>query len=243
MSHSLRLPSRPAARSGFTLVELLVVIAIIALLAGVAMGPITGALKTAKDNAGMQTTHALYLADFQYSIDNSTSQGSFADAADAGGIAQALINGGYITDPSIFYLSGSSATKFSGANAATSIQASNVSWDFYGVNGTGGGGGSAGSTSSSFNGISTSDPDQLPLIWATGNKVNLPTSPGEYGTAIVNGNGKNPFGTDGIAVAYKSGSSSFRKVTQLSSLTISNFVDNSYTPPTNTTYVVRTGSN
>jgi prepilin-type N-terminal cleavage/methylation domain-containing protein len=216
-----------SGKGGFTLVELLVVIAIIALLAGIAIGPITHAMSVAKDNAGMQTTHSIYIADFQYSIDNS----HFADAADSGGIAQGLLQGGYVSDPTLFYLGGNT-TKYTGTDAAHGMQAQNVSWDFLGT-GTGG----------SYNGLSTSDPDQLPLVWSTGNKIVIPAAGGTYGTATINGNGKNYYNTDGIPVAYKSGVSTFHHPTDVTTGTISNFIDNSYNPPANTTYLVRAGSN
>jgi prepilin-type N-terminal cleavage/methylation domain-containing protein len=214
-----------SGKGGFTLVELLVVIAIIALLAAVAMGPITGAMRTAKDNAGMQTTHALYVADFQYNIDNN----NFADGADAGAIAQNLLNGGYISDPSIFFIAGGSTTKFTGSNAAQGITAQNVSWDFLGSGAT-------------YTGLTTSDPEQLPLVWSTGNTITIPAAAGSYGTATVNANGKNAYGTDGIPVAYLSGASSFKKVSNITTLSITQFIDDSYTPPTTSDYVVRFGS-
>jgi prepilin-type N-terminal cleavage/methylation domain-containing protein len=231
------LPARSSSRGGFTLVELLVVIGIIALLAGVALGPITGAMKTAKDNAAMQTTHSLYLADFQYSVDNAT-QGQFADAADAGFIAQALLNGGYIQDPTIFYLSGGNAQKWQTAGAAAGITKAFVSWDFMGVNGP-----AAGGTTPDI-GVGTNDPDQLPLIWSTGNTINIPTGQGGVaGTAVVNGAGKNPLGTDGIPVVFKSGSSVFKKTTLIGPPpTIATFIDASFVPANATNYVVRDGS-
>lgn len=221
-----------SGKGGFTLVELLVVIAIIALLAAVAIGPITGAMKTAKDNAGMQTTHAIYVADFQYNIDNN----NFADGADSGVIAQALMNGGYISDPSIFLIKGGGTTPFVGANAAQNIQATNVSWDFLGSSPAGSG------STTTYSGLTTSDPEQLPLVWSTGNTIVIPTAAGVFGTATVNGNGKNGFGTDGIAVAYLSGASAFKKVSNITTLNIAQFIDNSYTPPANPTYQVRFGS-
>jgi prepilin-type N-terminal cleavage/methylation domain-containing protein len=206
-----------SGKGGFTLVELLVVIAIIALLAGIAIGPITGALKTAKDNGGMQTTHSLYIADFQYSIDNSTYPNCFADGADGGAVANALLNGGYITDPTIFWQGGKATKPVAGQGGgngkAASLTAANVSWDFMGY--------------TSGSGLSSNDPDQVPLIWSTGNTLAIPPSSGE--TVTVGSD--NPFGTDGIPVVYKSGQSKFQKAS-ITTGTIANFVDTSYTAPT-----------
>src|SRR5271156_5751672 len=97
--------ARNFSRGGFTLVELLVVIGIIAILAGVALGPITNGIKKAKESSGTQEAHALGLAMYSYANDNNQ---SYPDTAggDAGTVAGALMAGGYITDPSIFHLSG-----------------------------------------------------------------------------------------------------------------------------------------
>jgi hypothetical protein len=179
----------------------------------------------------MQTSHSLYLADFQYSIDNN---GAFADGADAGVICQAFFNGGYLTDPSILILTGGTATKYVGTTPGTNLTKDNVSWDFYGVNSTGG--------TPAPVGVGTNDPDQLPLLWSTGNTIAAPTT-GAYSQATLNQPGKNPLGTDGIPVAYKSGASQFKKVNQIGPPAIvTQFIDNSIIVPNGTTYVVRQGS-
>ncbi len=220
-----------SGKGGFTLVELLVVIAIIALLAGVAIGPITHALQLAKENAAMQTSHSLYLADFQYSVDQ---QGSFADGTDAGVLCRELFNGGYLTDPTILVITGGNAQKYVGTTPATGLAAQNVSWDFFGLNSTSNGG--------APQGLSTSDPEQLPIVWATGNTVSAPAT-NAYSTATVSAAGKNPTGSDGIPVAYKSGVSKFAKVNQIGPPpVITQFIANSIVIPANTTYVVRIGS-
>src|ERR1700735_5544271 len=128
-----RLPCRTASfRGGFTLVELLVVIGIIAILAGVALGPITNGIKKAKESSGVQSAHALGLA--MYSAANDNNQ-LYPDVSggDASNIAKTLLGGGYVTDPGIFFISGDSngAAKYSLTTpAAANIAQSNVSWDF-----------------------------------------------------------------------------------------------------------------
>jgi prepilin-type N-terminal cleavage/methylation domain-containing protein len=134
-----RRTARILSRGGFTLVELLVVIGIIAILAGVALGPITNGIKKAKQSGGMQTTRTIAVAEFAFSNDNN---GSYPDTANQSGgsgtaaaaVAQPLIAGGYTSDPSIYYISGGTAVKYTGSAAATAIAAGNISFDFAGAN-------------------------------------------------------------------------------------------------------------
>jgi prepilin-type N-terminal cleavage/methylation domain-containing protein len=200
----LSVPVRRFCRSGFTLVELLVVIGIIAILAGVALGPITRALKTAKQNAGMQTTRTLALAEFQYANDNSQNYPDKGNTGNGGGaqtassVANCLMNGGYVSDPGIFYISGSSETKFSGTlPSPIVIPNSNISFDFAG-NSTG-------------TGVNPNAPDQLPLVWSSNVTVVtsvLATAVSGTSTTVTVGS-TTPFGTSGMAVCYKSNSASF----------------------------------
>jgi prepilin-type N-terminal cleavage/methylation domain-containing protein len=186
--------SRGRRSAGFTLVELLVVIGIIAILAGVALGPITRGITKAKESAALQTTRSIALAEFQYANDN----GQYPDGTDAGAIGAALISGNYISDPGIFYISGdTAATRLSGTGT---MAATNSSYDFMGVNGTG---------TTSYAGVSTSAPDQLPLVWSP--DVNIPAIPTGTSAAGVEFAPNNPlFGKDGIAVCYHSNSAFFR---------------------------------
>jgi prepilin-type N-terminal cleavage/methylation domain-containing protein len=139
----------PACQSGgFTLVELLVVIGIIAILAGVALGPITNGIKKAQESGAMQTTRTLALAEFQYANDNS---GSYPDGGGGNctNLGQALLGGNYISDPTIFVITADKgATK---ALTSAAFNNKNSSYDFMGGNGTG---------------VSSSAPDQLPLVWS-----------------------------------------------------------------------------
>lgn len=216
--------ARRSKRGGFTLVELLVVIGIIAILAGVALGPITRGLKTAKQNAAMQNARSVSLCEFQYSIDN---DGSYPDGTDSALLVQKLFLGKYLTDPGILYMSGGKEVKYTGNTPSTGIAVSNISWDFAGVDG---GTGTA-------VGVSSSAPDQLPVVWGTGNNFNMPANAGA-GASLVTGGGI--FGFDGVPVAYKSNSAFFKTVKNADGKTVDNFVDPTFDPGT-VTYVIRKG--
>ncbi len=218
--------ARKLSRGGFTLVELLVVIGIIAILAGVALGPITSGIKKAKQSSAMQTARTLAVADFQYSNDN----GTYADGADAGVIAAALIAGKYISDPKMFAITGSK--NFTVYPGTGTIAQANVSYDFAGVGGT-------------YTGVTSSASDLLPLLWSDGEPTaKIPTTVG-VGTAVTLAGG-GAFATDGMAVAYKSNSAKF--VTPQPGVAPAfpgvgkvGFVDQSF-DPTGTTFVIRTGA-
>ncbi len=187
-----RLQSIRRSNVGFTLVELLVVIGIIAILAGVALGPITNGIKKAKESGAMQTCRTLALAEFQYANDNNSTYPTSAGAS-AGDIASALVSGNYVSDPSIFGISGESKfVKQTATGTSATWSAANCSFDFSDVTGSG---------------VGSVAPDQLPLVWSPDTGAVIPTAASTGCEFAPN----NPlFGTDGIAVAYHSNNAFFR---------------------------------
>jgi type II secretory pathway pseudopilin PulG len=184
-----------------------VVIGIIAILAGVALGPITNGIKKAKQSAGLQTAHSIGLALYSFANDN---QQTYPDTgvptgnSGTGAMAavQPLLAGGYVTDPSIFYISGGTATKYSGtaSSAATSMTATNISWDF--------------GCQSNGQGLNSSNYQYMPILWssvAAGGGVEPQLgSAGTVSTAVTATPGSgNPYGTAGMAVFYISNSAQF----------------------------------
>jgi prepilin-type N-terminal cleavage/methylation domain-containing protein len=198
--------ARTQSRGGFTLVELLVVIGIIAILAGVALGPITNGIKKAKQSAGLQTAHAIGLSMYSFANDNNQSYpdvnnpSSSTFSADASADAQALLAGNYVTDPSIFYISGGVASKYTGtvASAITNIAATNISWDFFG--------------NASKGGLSSTNYQYMPIFMSSivgGTQMSL-TGGSTAGTILtVMPASTNPFGTGGVAVFYINNSAAF----------------------------------
>jgi prepilin-type N-terminal cleavage/methylation domain-containing protein len=195
--------ARNSSRGGFTLVELLVVISIIAILAGVALPAITGAVKKANENAALQVAHGLSLAMFQYCNDNGSYPGNNPSAVPPVNLANSsqafeLMVGPYISNTDALTINGASQTKYTGATPTTGLSSKNVSWDM--------------TVLASGLGVTSNDPDQLPIIMSTGSTITYPPTPGTPGaaTAVITTVSLNPFGNDGIAVGYHDCSSAFK---------------------------------
>jgi len=125
-----------------TAVLFVLAIPCIAILAGIALGPITNGIKKAKENMSMQQARQIDIAMFAYAQDHN---GAYPTGATSTEVFQKLIDEKYITNPAIFYLAMPGKTK------ATSnhLTAENVCYDV-----------TAGVTSDS--------PDGLPVVFSTG---------------------------------------------------------------------------
>ena len=191
----LRRTAHFISRGGFTLVELLVVIAIIAILAGVALGPITAGIKKAQQSGAVQTTKSLQLGEFQYASDNSnvypygTPIGTFIGT----------MYPTYISDLGTLVVNGApNVSKYTGSAPATGLDKTTDSYDFSYL------------TTTTAGGITSAVPDDTPVVF-TGVATALSiTSAGSTTTPInVTCDAGSAFGTAGMAVCYKGGSAKF----------------------------------
>ncbi len=195
----LRCTAHSSSRGGFTLVELLVVIGIIAILAGVALGPITNGIKQAKHNTAMQYGRQIGQVCFSYATDNTANGNMYPSDSTSEAIANDLITANYVQDPSVFCISGALGGQTAFSGTPITLLANNITWNFT-------------CTAASTNaGITSSASDLIPLVYFSGGtKFSWPITPGTPGTLTLSAT-KSPFGQDGVAVFYKGNNATYLK--------------------------------
>jgi len=206
----LRCTARPSRRGGFTLVELLVVIGIIAILAGVALGPITNGIKQAKHNTAMQYGRQIGQMCFSYSTDNTQNGNAYPADTTAAAICSDLLNASYATDPSVFYVAGQDTTAMSvytmpAVGTSAAMLPANCSWCF------------TCQALTTTGGITSSTSDLMPLVYFNNGPsssivgANLTGTPGTPVNTTTALGANAPFQSDGAAVFYKGNNAVYLK--------------------------------
>jgi hypothetical protein len=109
--------------------------------------PITVGIHAARQSAYLQKAHAIGLAMYSYENDHN---GNYPDGKSSTEVFQKLMDGGYVTEPTVFYVSMPGKTK---PIAGQKLKPENVCWDF-------------------TSGATANSPGVLPLFFLTGYKVN-----------------------------------------------------------------------
>jgi type II secretory pathway pseudopilin PulG len=190
------------------LFNIIVVFGILLILAGVALGPMPGGIKKAPQSSSVQSAHALGLAMYSYANDNSQ---VYPDGKSSTEVCQQLMDGGYVTDPSIFYIPAPGKTK--AAPGQKKLKPENVCWDV---------------TAASSGGLSSTEHTELPLLFVTGYRVSY--TPG--GAAIPLTKSQDSLMGDGAAVFYVNNSARWmnRVPAPDGTSSIPNFVPPDYKP-------------
>jgi len=146
-------------------------------LAGIALGPITSGIKKAKENASMQSARAIDLMMFSYASDHN---GNYPDGATSTEVFQKLLDGGYASDPSIFYF------PMPGKVRPTShhLTADNVCYDV-------------------TSGIDSTSSDFVPVVFSVGYNISYAVG----ASPTLDPDVKSPF--PGMTGAYKNNSARF----------------------------------
>jgi hypothetical protein len=111
-------------------------------LYGPITGPNGGGFEHAKESSAMLTSRTIGLCLYQYSLDNN---GKYPDGASSTEVFQKLMDGKYVTDPTIFYLSKSRPP-------SDRLRPEYVSWDVTMP-------------------IDKNSPDGVPVVFSTGYRV------------------------------------------------------------------------
>jgi hypothetical protein len=142
------------------LLTTVVIVGIIIVLGGVAIGPIHQP-RHIRTNACVQQVHAIGISLYSYANDNN---GAYPDGTSSTEVFQKLLDGGYVTDPHIFYLP--IPGKVEPATDQKKLKPENICFDVTG-------------------GVAQADSPSTPLIFLTGGRViYAPGAP-----AVPNGSG------------------------------------------------------
>ncbi len=108
--------------------------------------PMPGGIKYPAHSAWMQTGRSIGLAMYSYANDN---EGNYPDGNSSTEVFQKLLDGGYVVDPSIFFISLPGKTK---PVTGQKLRPENVCWDV-------------------TSGANAHSPDGLPVVFMTGYKL------------------------------------------------------------------------
>jgi hypothetical protein len=116
------------------------ILGIVWLAGSILIPPMPGGIRYPVENNAMQTAHQLGLTFYSYAMDNN---GQYPDGKSSTEIFQKLMEGGYITDPTLFYLPMEGKVQ---PIPGQRLKPENVSWDVTG-------------------GADQSSPDGLPMVF------------------------------------------------------------------------------
>jgi hypothetical protein len=131
---------------------------ILMFLAGVVFPPMPGGIGKAPESACLQMTHSLGLAMYSYANDY---KGKYPDGKSSTEVFQQLLDGGYVTDPNLFYIPMKGKVK---PVPGTKLKPENVSFDV-------------------TEGADFSSSDSLPIVFLTGYRIIY--SPGAAAVPIL----------------------------------------------------------
>ena len=134
-------------------------------------------LIVSKQSLGVQAAHAIGLALYSFAGDHG---GQYPEGKSSTEVFQKLMDGGYITDPSIFYL------RMPGKTRATdkTLKPENVCWDV-------------------TSGTRQDDPSDVVLLFSTGTQMDYALG------AKVRVLDSSPYGSDGLVAFYTNNSVAF----------------------------------
>jgi hypothetical protein len=171
----------------------IIVMFFLVFLFGIALGPI-GGQRHYVESAAMQTTRTLALAMFQYANDNN---GQYPDGASSTEVFQTLVDGQYISDPTILYVAMPGKVP---AEKSAKLKPENVAYDVTG-------------------GVDAHSPDTVPIVFLTGFRMDYHAGASAVSLVKPFPMHRDPSNSwfswswetfDGLPVAYKSNNAFFR---------------------------------